>query len=342
MIHDYLTMSVTKISAFLSKIEYFGVDKTHILNSAVIESHFFNSPDNRLTSGEVTRIFLAATKLTKNENIGLHQGEGLSKGFSNILGYLLMNCSDLADAAQKYIKYERIVDETSVSDICLDGNTVILSIRNVDKELKGNRQMYDFKLAGMLSYMKILLGESIILKEVHFEHCKPQDISEYQRIFKCPVFFEKQMNALVFNKELLQLPIIEPNNELQILFERIARDTLEKLGKSETYKKKVLDIIIKEMNGEIPSINLVAKRLAMSIRSLQHNLKQEGTSYIKIANEVRKNIAINFLKEKDDSISEIAYFLGFSEASAFNRAFKKWTNLTPGEFRARSNFQQTY
>ncbi|MCX7745404.1 MAG: AraC family transcriptional regulator [Clostridia bacterium] len=79
-------MSVTKISAFLSNIENFGVDKADILNSACIDPHILNSPDNRLTSEEVNRIFFETASLTKNENIGLHQGERLSKGFSNIMG----------------------------------------------------------------------------------------------------------------------------------------------------------------------------------------------------------------------------------------------------------------
>ena len=325
-------MSVTKISAFLNNIEYFGVNKTHILNSACIDSRLLNSPDNRLTLEEVNRIYLAAATVTKNENIGLIQGERLSKSFSNILGYILMNCSDLGDAAKKYTKYEKIVDETSISEIKIDGDSVILSITNVEK-LKGNRQLSDFKVSGMLLYIQILSNKRITLKEVYFDHCKPKDISEYQRVFNCPVFFEKPMNALVFDKKLLQLPVVEPNMELLTLFEGIAQDTLEMMKKSETYTKKVVNIIVKEINGEIPSIDTVAKHLAMSVRSLQGYLKMEGTSYIQLLNNVRKDLAINYLKKKNTSIAEIAYVLGFSETSAFNRAFKKWTSRTPCEFR---------
>ncbi len=339
MMNNFLTMSVTKISAFLNNIENLGVDKTDILNSASIDPCFLNSPDNKLTSEEVNRIFVEAAKLTKNENVGLHQGEQLSKGFSNILGYVLMNCRDLGDAAKKYTKYEGIVDETSISEIQIAANAVVLSTRNVDKALQGNRILSDFRVSGMLLYIQMLTGKMITLKEVYFDHCKPQDISEYQRIFNCPVFFGKSINALVFNKELLLLPITEPNKELLSLFERIAGDTLERMEKSETYTKKVLNIIVKEISGEIPSIDIVANQLAVSIRSLQEYLKKEGTSYIKLVNEVRKDIAINYLKEKNASIAEIAYILGFSETSAFNRAFKKWTSLTPCEFRTKSILQ---
>jgi AraC-like DNA-binding protein len=341
MINNSPTMSATKVSAFLKNIENFGAVKTNILNSVCIDPHFLNSPDNRLTAEEVNGIFLAAAKLTKNENIGLYQGEQLSKGFSNILGYILLNCIHLGAAAEKYIQYERIVDETSVSKIQTIDDTVVLSMTNVAEDLQGNRILSDFRVSGMLSYTQILSGERITLKEAYFDHSKPQDLSEYQRVFNCPVFFEKPTNALVFNKELLRLPIIEPNKDLLSLFESIAGGTLERMEKSETYTKKVLKIIVKKMNGEIPSVDSVARQFSMSVRSLQGYLKKEGTSYIKLVNEVRKNSAIHYLREKNTSIAEIAYALGFSETSAFNRAFKKWTRFTPGEFRTKEDTEDT-
>jgi AraC-like DNA-binding protein len=346
MNNDSPTMSATKVSAFLKNIENFGAVKTNILNSVCIDPHFLNAPDNRLTAEEVNRIFLAAAELTRNKNIGLNQGERLSKGFSNILGHILMNCRDLGVAAEKYVQYERIVDETSVSKIQTIDDTVVFSMTNVAKDLQGNRILSDFKMSGMLSYTRMLSGERITLKEAYFDHSKPQDLSEYQRIFNCPVFFGKPINALLFNKKLLRLPIIEPNKDLLPLFESIAGGTLERMEKSETYAGKVLKIIIKKMNGEIPPVDSVARQLSISIRSLQGYLKKEGTSYIKLVNEVRKNSAIHYLREKNTSIAEIAYVLGFSETSAFNRAFKKWTRLTPGEFRTKdmedANFFSSY
>lgn len=77
----------------------------------------------------------------------------------------------------------------------------------------------------------------------------------------------------------------------------------------------------------------VAEKLSMSVRNLQIYLKREGASYTKLLNEIRKDRAVNYLKDKSISIDETAYILGFSETSAFYRAFKKWTGFTPGEFR---------
>ncbi|MCX7708525.1 MAG: AraC family transcriptional regulator [Clostridia bacterium] len=331
-----LMMSVSKVSLFLANMDSYGITKEEVLRSASVDPILLQSPDNRCTSDEIDRIFKAAARLTQNENIGLLQGEKLAKSFSNILGYILINCGSLGEAAEKYNRYEKLVDETSISELSIKGNRASLRSTSVDQVLEGNRGLSDFKMAGMLLYTRILSGKRLILREAHFSHSKPQDLSEYQRVFNCPIFFEKPFNALVFDKELLKLPVIEPNRQLLVLFENIARELLDKIENNETYSRKVHTIILKEMKGEAPSVDMVAKTMAVSVRSLQGYLKREGTSYTKLINEARKDLALHYLKSKNASISEIAYVLGFSEISAFNRAFKKWTNRTPGEFRMNS------
>ncbi len=333
--NNILTMSMAKIAAFLNNIEHSGVSKNEILSSAGIEPSLINAPDHRLTVEEVNRIFLTATKLTNNENIGLHQGERLSRGFSNILGYVLMNCVTLGETAQKYVKYEKIVDETSITELHYKDNLVMLSIMNIAKTLHGNRALSDFKISGMLSYTRILSGEKVVLRQVYFDHDQPEDLSEYQRIFNCQLFFGQPRNMLVFNEEILQLPVIDPNRELLNSFEGIAGDLLDKIATIEPYTKKVLKIIATKLNGELPQIDTVARQLAVSVRSLQDHLKKEGTSYLKLVAEVQKDLAVKYLKDRSASIAEIAFALGFSETSAFNRAFKKWTSFTPCEFRSK-------
>lgn len=327
------TISVAKMSTVFNSFEVYDIKKERVLERIGINPSILDSPDNRLTACEVYRIFQEAVRLSNNENMGLYLGSLLSRGFSNILGYVLMNCSTLSDASEKYCKYEKIVDETSITEVEIKGSFAIVSITITDRILLNNRQFSDYKMSGLLSYIKMLTGKNIKLREVYFTYCKPQDISEYTRIFQCPVCFEKQVNALIFDKLQMNLPIVEPNNNLLNLFEKKAQETLELYNGNETYSKKVIRIILKEMNRDMPSIEVVARRLAISVRSLQSYLNKEQTTFTKIVNEIRKDIALQCLNDKNVSIDEIAYILGFSEASAFHRAFKKWTKLTPKEFR---------
>lgn len=327
------SISATKISSFLNNFYVYGISVDDVLLYYDINPLILSSPDNRLSGAEAHRIIDAATKLTNDYNLGLHQGERLSKGFSNILGYVLMNCSTLKECWMKYCRYEKIIDSTSISDFNIIDNYAVLNNTTLDETLATNRQFSDFKIAGMLSYIKLLSNKKLQLHEVHFTHTKPKDISEYKRIFQSKICFGKSANALIFNSELLNIPVIEPNENLLAVFEKNATEILETLASS-TYTNMVNEIILKEIEKcNLPSIDVVAKKLLLSTRSLQLYLNKEGTSYIKLVKELRKKIAEKYLKDNNISIDEITYILGFSETSAFHRAFKNWTGLTPVQFR---------
>lgn len=332
------SISATKISSFLNNFHVYGVNIDDILNHAHLNPSILSSPDNRLSGFEAEKIIRSAAELSKDEYLGLHQGERLSKGFSNILGYILMNCSDLKECSKKYCIYEKIIDGTSISKLDIVNKFAVLSNTTIDIPLKNSRHFSEFKIAGMVSYIKLLCGENISLNEVHFTSPKPENIYEYERIFKCKIYFEKEENALIFDSKFLNIPVIEPNEKLLFLFEKNAQEFLEALDDKKIYTNKVTKIILEEIkNCTSPSIEVVAKKLLISVRTLQLNLQKEDTSYIKLLNELRKISAKSFLKDKNTSVDEIAYILGFSESSSFHRAFKNWTGLTPFQFR-NSNF----
>lgn len=327
------TVSATKVAAFFQNIEAYGVNRSQVLEKARVNPDLLKLPDHRISSSEMKRILKEAVRLTGNENIGLLQGEQLTRGFSNIVGYVLLNCATLKEAAEKYCKYEKTVDGTSITETRESGDTFRLCSAMIDGELAGLRQYSDFRVAGILAYTKLLCGKRLIPVEVHFSYPRPTDTSLHEMLFGCPVLFGASSDTLVFRRKDMEVSILEPNPALLAEFERIARAALRGLGYGGVYSEKVTNIVLQEIRGEIPTVESIACKLSMSVRSLQNCLKREGTSYIRIVGEIRKEIAITYLKEKQVPTDEIAYLLGFSESSAFHRAFKRWTKTTPGEFR---------
>ena len=178
-----------------------------------------------------------------------------------------------------------------------------------------------------------LTGGKIKLREVRFNYKTPGDISEYDRIFRCPIKFEADKNALLFDTKFLDYPIQQPNKELLNLFEKQAQKTLKALTKQESFSEKVSSLYIKLLQEKPPSIEEVARSLKISVRKLQMHLENEGTSYKDLLNNIRRELAFGYLSDKQISIAEISYLLGFSEPSAFHRAFKRWTGNTPGQYR---------
>ena len=240
------SISATKISSFLNNLDGYGTSIEEVINHAGVNPLILSAPDNRLSGFEAQKIIEAAIRLTNDDNLGLHQGENLSKGFSNILGYVLMNCSTLKECWTKYCRYEKIIDSTSISDFKIIDNYAVLSNITVDKPLESNRQFSEFKISGMLSYIKLLSNKNLQLHEVHFNHSRPSNTSEYERIFQCNVCFEKSSNALIFDSELLNISVIEPNEKLLLFFEKNAEEILETFNDN-TYANIVTEILLEEI-----------------------------------------------------------------------------------------------
>lgn len=124
------------------------------------------------------------------------------------------------------------------------------------------------------------------------------------------------------------------NPRINQLFDKHAQDFLRREIPSDSYTYQVKRLLLQQLKDESPGIEVVADFLSMSVRSLQMKLKEEGTSYQKLLNSVRKQLAIAYLKEPRVSKGEIAHVLGFSEISVFSRTFKKWTGKSPSEYQA--------
>lgn len=330
-----LTTSIAKIAPLFVILEKNGISVREFLSSEGIDPRITQSPDSRLALGALHILTEKAARMTGDEHIGLHAGEVFA-GFSNILGYILMNCATVGEAIEKYCAYQKITDEGRSIKLQIKDSHAIIEVVVMEEALAKERHLIDHMLSGLLTYFKRLTKREIStpnLIEVRFAYKAPDDISEYRRIFPCKLIFGSPMSALVFNSATLDTPIPQPNKDLLTVFERYAVELLAKLTEADSYTNKVNRMIIKLLRGETPTIEEVARELAMSVRNLQLKLKEQGTTYSAILDDVRRDLAMRYLKDREVPIAEISYLLGFSEPSAFHRCFKKWTNSTPAKFR---------
>jgi AraC-like DNA-binding protein len=168
---------------------------------------------------------------------------------------------------------------------------------------------------------------------VEFQHSKPQATSEHERLFRCPVIFNAPFNKLTFNSASLDLPIEQADEGLCRMLDRHAQELLAKYPPRDTVTDNARTVITRELNGGNPSLEHVAAQLGLSERTLQRKLQELGTSHNDLVEQIRRDLAMRYLQEPDMAICEVAYLTGFSEPSSFHRAFKRWTGVTPGEFR---------
>jgi AraC-like DNA-binding protein len=325
-------LSVTKIAPLIDLIKKKGIDINKLLSDIGLDSDILNSPDNKISLGKYHELFSRGSFLAADDLFGLHAGESFSI-MSNILGYVMMNCPTTGEAFDKYIKYQKVTEDIKIFNIIRDKDKLVVDVSINDDELDQDTNLIDYNLAGFVSYCRGLTGKEFHPIETRFRHGRPLDTSEYSRIFKSRLIFNSEKNSLVIWNKFMQIPIPHPNNELLLFFEKHIDEIFKRMAREETYTEKVRKMLVKNIKGEVPSIKDIAERLSLSVRSLQERLTHEGTTYSTVLNSLRKDIALEYLKDESISISEISFLLGFSEPSAFHRSFKKWTNATPNMFR---------
>jgi len=137
----------------------------------------------------------------------------------------------------------------------------------------------------------------------------------------------------MFDATCLNWPILTSNAALLPLFEQEAEVMLEAIHQTQSHTRQVVQAIAHQLKGELPTIQAIAHKLTISVRQLQRELKTEGTSFQKLLDKTRQELAVRHLKNPMTPINDIAFLLGFSDPSAFNRAFKRWTGNTPRSYR---------
>jgi AraC-like DNA-binding protein len=145
--------------------------------------------------------------------------------------------------------------------------------------------------------------------------------------------FAGEMNAMVLRRDLLDTPLVRADPRLCVILDRQVRETLERLPKTTDLSERVRQIVAEKLTAGEPKIGEIARGLGMSARTLQRQLDRDGTKFRELIDALRRELAVSHLKEKEIPIAEVAFLLGFSEASAFHRAFKRWSGQTPAEFR---------
>lgn len=197
---------------------------------------------------------------------------------------------------------------------------------------------YDFLMAlAMISSRRVVGRPGLRTEEVWFPYPARDDLSVYERIFDCPLRFDQPHAGLHFSVEALELPLVHASPTVTAALERVATELLAAGHSPADFHTRVVSAIGDLLSsGNECSAASVAKKLGVSLRTLQRRLGDDETTFRAVLDEHRAHLARAYLAREDLSLAEIAYLLGFSTSQAFHKAFKRWSDCTPAEYRAAS------
>lgn len=312
-----------------------GVNVDSLCAAAGIDRAWLSDPDQQISGHILQALWREAVTQTGDPDLGLHIGEAFNLAAIGIVGYVLLNCETYGQALDKLARYtylfsQGVVISHRVSESWAQCDcTIVSELQNY--LLDEPRHPIESTFSALLTATQQLTGQPLKLYGVWFQHPQPQSWAEHDRIFQTPVRFAQPMNRLVFEATCLDWPVKSANTNLLEVFEHHATALL--MAQSQGYAHKVGQAIAKTLQGEALSLEKLAQTLALSPRQLQRELKAENTSYQMLLDDTRRELALRHLKNPDISIHDVAFLLGFSEPSAFHRAFKRWTGQTPRRYR---------
>jgi AraC-like DNA-binding protein len=319
----------------LATLEEESVDGSKILAACRLDRAALLSPATRISITQFVSLIKGVQALTKDPAFGLKVGRRLQFGHCGLLGFAIVSSPSREKTVRTILRYDQIMSPLTCIDYVsrngLNGWRVTPAL-----ELDQNTLFYRFsvesKLAGMLSIMKDLYGREFSLKQVSIAYPAPPYAEEYVTQLGCPVLFQQGANEILF--EVVRV------SGYQSMIDSISHDlacelcerVLENLANCTTLSGCIKIMLLDQLEYS-PTMDDMARSLSMSARTLRSKLETEGTTYRKLMNEVRKQLAMTYLRTNDLTIEKISERLGYSDTASFYHAFVRWTGVTPNSYR---------
>ncbi|MFD7031994.1 AraC family transcriptional regulator [Streptomyces sp. NPDC059917] len=329
------TVTVHQVRAVLAGARTTGVDVVPLLQEAQIPPLLLGDDRARVTPAQFARLFRALYRVTQDEFLALGTAPSRPGTFA-MMCRASLGCRDLGAAIERGAAFYRLFPGGPELTLEAADGLAWFGVHN-DFGRDEDRFLTECLLAIFHRLCSWLIGRRIPLAHASFGYPAPPHEDEYALLFDCPVRFGQARTGAAFDARWLGAPLVRDEAALDAMLRRAPFDLLSRPEYGTTVAEQVRRALARQLrtSPRLPEVAEVAGRLAVSPATLRRRLHAEGTSFQQLKDHVRRDAAIAGLAEGGEPIAELAARLGFSEDTAFHRAFRRWTGTTPGAYRAR-------
>lgn len=326
------TIAIIQVHQILQGAREQGKDIDAILRRSGISPALLESPLSRVSQTQYTALVRTLTRVTRDEFWGLCSHPVPIGTFAPNCRSLV-HCRTLHEAMAQGFRYYHLALKDLAPRLRIEGDVahVLLQARATrDAKLRYVERTFMFFTFGLACW---LVARRIPLLGVDYASLDRELSSDAYRVFQAPVRYQDAQVGFRFEKRWLDLPVVQTVQSVEEFLRQVPASLLVKYRDHANVTERIRRMLRAHLRDDMPSLEDVGKALGITPQTLRRRLQDEGQGYQAIKDDLRRDIAIEYLARPDLTLVDIANLLGFSEPSTFHRAFKKWTGVAPGEYR---------
>jgi len=307
-----------------------GMSLDKLENQTGVTLSRIKDPDAWIPMTSFIRLWELAIDITGDPALALRLRQNTGLRMVHFVIQMAMQSKTMLDALFHFTRYAKLIAETNKFEIASKGELVEWTY--TDTSPYQLRWFPEYIFSFFVELRRSMGKEAYSPIRVCFQHSDPGYKEVYEEVFQAPVSFQQPKNSIVSRKKDLLLPITGRDPYLQSVLEKHAEELMNKRGRSVSVEEKVKEYIFTNLSDCEISSEKASSALNMARSTLYRQLKMEGTSFRDLLLQTRQDLAKAYLRDGMTNL-QVAYLIGFSEPSAFHRAFKRWYNINPGEYR---------
>jgi len=311
-----------------------GMGREKLMQSAGLSGLDRVDPDSRLRTTSLLKLWREVIDGLDDPIVGIRLGVSVRTLDLGLVGYAMHHSRDLHGALNRLSRYGRILSEAIQFSVLETGEGAVVVWRG-HPALEALRHPVEVAVATVVSVGREITGTDLTPISIDLTSPNPKALGEYRSRFRCPVEFGRPNSSLTFSNKQLQLPTQAPDATLLKYLDDLAAITLGPLEDRDlTTVAKVRRALWSELSGGRPNLWRTSADMGVSARTLQRRLGEEHSSFSIVLDDLRRDLSDELLSDRQLSVAQVAFLLGYSEPSAFQRAYRRWRGVSPRRYRS--------
>ncbi|MCG8533696.1 MAG: AraC family transcriptional regulator [Pseudomonadales bacterium] len=325
------SIPIQQVLVLLEGAKRSGLSTELLLQECGIDVSLLKQHEARVDKKSFIHLMLAVMRHTEDEFMGFGSGRVSKPGTFSMMAHAVINCASLEKAIRRGVKFYELFDYAIRSRLFVSDDEACITFVASD-EVLFRPHILEAIVFLTVRFSSWLVGQQIVPKRINMDF-ESLDEGGYASQFPCQVHYSQERCEIILDSRYMSMPLVQNQLSLSKFLKSSLAELMDGDIENASLNAQIRSIISKEFGNNFPDFSVVCEKLAMTPQTLRRRLKDENTSYQEIKDTIRKDASIYYLSKPELTIDEIALLMGFSEASSFHRAFKKWTGKTPSAYR---------